>query len=152
MPFAARCGLLDGEIADRAIKIGQFACGEIEDLGRQAARSRTRLDSKEVLRPAEQVPHFSQLPRQQAAKNRVNVYAGVEIREMPAVEFAVITKLRMIQALTHVRGEGNWAIPANALGNEACKRRGERSLRASFRRRRFQASLLCGLLINISIT
>src|SRR5579864_1194143 len=150
--FAPRRRLLDGEIADGTIKFGQLARSEIKDLRCQAARSRAGFDGKEFLRAAEHIPHLGELPRQQAAKNRVNVYAGVEIAETPAFQFAVVTKLRMIEALAHILGERYWPSSANALGKQPRKRRRECRFGACFRRTRFQGSLLCGLLINISIT
>src|SRR5690242_15803065 len=130
MPFTPRRRLLDGEKAHAAIKFGHLARGKIEDLRSQAARSRARFDSKELLRTAKLLPHFSELPRQQAAKNRVNVYAGVEIPETPGLRPAVVTKLRMIEAFAHVLGKRNRPGHANALGKEPRQRRRERSFGA----------------------
>ena len=82
----------------------------------------------------------------------MNVHAGVEIREALRFRFAVIAKLRMIEALAHVLGERNRPRGANALGEQLSERRRERQARASLLFGRLHASFRCGLQVNISIT
>ena len=45
------------------------------------------------------LPHFGKLPRQQPAENRMDVHAGVKIREALRVRAAVIAEFRMVQQL-----------------------------------------------------
>src|SRR5437588_1202404 len=110
-------------VTHRCVKFSQLGGAEIQNVLCQTPHARSRLHQQKFLRPFELLPHPGKFPRQQPAKNRVYVYAGVVIGEPLRFCFAVIAVHGMVQAFAHEIGKREGAAAANAVGEQFFERR-----------------------------
>src|ERR1700675_2759141 len=158
MFVTARGGALHGDIFQRRIKFGELTRAEIQNVPGKAPNSRARLGHDERARRAEKLPHFRELPRDEAPKDRMHVDTCVVVPKPACTGARVIAVNGMIEAFTHEVGEGDWAAHANSLGKNFGKSAGvlSRLVRlasgAEFGGRSGRhTSWRCGLHVNISM-
>ena len=120
--IAARGRTLHGHIAQRGVKVRQLLLREFQNVLRQTAHARGGFHQQKLGGAIELLPHFGELARQQAAKDRMHVGTGVVIGEARGFRLAVVTVNRMVKALPHVLGKGDGAKAADAFGEKRGKR------------------------------
>jgi len=126
MGRASRSRNFHRAVAYRGVKIGQFASGEIQNVRGEAPRSRPAFHQPEFRRRAHPAPHFRELPREQAPKNRVHIHAGdvIRLRRTLRILPRVIAELRMIETRAHKFGKRDWPMRGNFLREKNRERRG----------------------------
>ena len=115
-------GSFDCHIVERSIKIRKLRLGKIQNVRGEAARACGGFDEMKLRGTSHLSPHFSELTREQAAENRMNIDAGIVIGEAAHFRLVVIAMQRMIETLAHIFREGDGAVAANAFGKQRSKR------------------------------